>query len=75
MIPFVFDQFYWGKRSAELGVGPQPIPFKKITVENLVTAIELGLDHPHFKQKAMNIGQKITVENGIENALNIILDV
>lgn len=75
VIPFVFDQFYWGKRSAELGVGPQPIPFKKITVEKLLTAIELGLDHPHFKQKAVNIGQKITVENGIENALNIILDV
>ncbi len=75
VIPFVFDQFYWGKRSAELGVGPQPIPFKKINVENLITAIELGLGHPYFKQNAADIGRKITVENGIENALNIILDV
>lgn len=74
-IPFLFDQFYWGKRSAELDVGPAPIPFKKLTIEHLLTAIELGMEYPHFKQKAADIGRKITAENGIKNALNIILDV
>ncbi len=26
LIPHVFDQFYWGRRVAELGLGPKPIP-------------------------------------------------
>ncbi len=28
IVPFGFDQFYWGRRAFELGVGPQPLPFR-----------------------------------------------
>lgn len=72
VIPFVFDQFYWGQRSAEIGVGPAPIPHKKLTVQNLQTAIESGVGDPHFKPRAVDIGQRIGAENGIKSAVNII---
>jgi sterol 3beta-glucosyltransferase len=71
-VPFVFDQFYWGERIAQLGVGPDPIPYKKLTVERLREAIEVGLSNPQIKQNAFKLGQKIQRENGVETALGII---
>lgn len=75
VIPFVFDQFYWGKRTLELGVGSAPIPFKKLTFESLHAAIGLGLNDSDSKRMAVELGRKIDAENGIKNALNIILDI
>ena len=31
VIPFFGDQPFWGRRVAELGVGPAPIPRRKLT--------------------------------------------
>lgn len=72
VVPFVFDQFYWGERIAQLGVGPNPIPFKKLTVERLQDAIQLGVHDRTINQTAADIGGKIQAENGIENALDVI---
>ncbi len=72
IIPFVFDQFYWGKRSAELGVGPQSFPFQRMTVQKLHQAIEAGVHTPAFQQRAADLGKKIRSENGIRAAINLI---
>lgn len=37
--PFFGDQPFWGRRVHELGVGPRPIPQKKINIENLAQAM------------------------------------
>lgn len=72
VIPFVFDQFYWGKRNADLGVGPQPIPFIKLTVEKLTQAIQAGIYTSEIQHSAADLGKKIRVENGIRTAINLI---
>lgn len=72
VVPFVFDQFYWGRRGAQLGVGPELIPFKKLTVENLVGAIKSTINDPFARQRAAALGGKIRSEDGIVNALKII---
>ena len=72
VIPFVFDQFYWGRRIAQLGVGSQPIPFKRLTVENLQRAIEARIHIPVIQQRAADLGNKIRSENGVGVAINLI---
>jgi sterol 3beta-glucosyltransferase len=72
VVPFVFDQFYWGKRIAELGVGPSPIPFKKLTVRNLQEAIETGVHDSQIRQNASELGHRISAENGVQAALHLI---
>ena len=37
------DQFAWGQRAFELGVGPKPIPKKKLSAEKLAAAISEAL--------------------------------
>lgn len=72
VIPFVFDQFYWGKRISQLGVGPPPIPFTKLTVSNLQRAIEAGTQSPEIQQRAAALGQRIAAEDGVSTAIHLI---
>lgn len=72
VVSFVFDQFYWGERIAQLGAGPRPIRSKDLTVVRLCEAIQFGIDTFEVKQKAAELGQKIRAERGIENALTIL---
>ena len=71
VVSFVFDQHYWGERIAQLGVGPKPIRYKELTPERLREAIRFGVGNSQIREKAVELGQKIQTENGIENALNI----
>ncbi|HVF25332.1 MAG TPA: glycosyltransferase [Anaerolineales bacterium] len=71
IVPFVFDQFFWGKRIVELGVGPGPIPYKALTAERLRDAILAGNDSL-MRQRAFELGLKIQAENGLENGIQVI---
>jgi UDP:flavonoid glycosyltransferase YjiC (YdhE family) len=71
-VPFLFDQHYWGKRIADLGVGPTPIPINQLSVDRLTKAImDTTADQP-MRARAAEIGRKIRSENGIENAIGVI---
>jgi UDP:flavonoid glycosyltransferase YjiC (YdhE family) len=72
VVPFGFDQFYWGKRVAALGVGPQPIPYPKLTAEGLATAILEGVSDKEMSRKAAALGRKVSAEKGVEQAVAII---
>ncbi|HEY1012134.1 MAG TPA: glycosyltransferase, partial [Herpetosiphonaceae bacterium] len=38
IVPFMGDQPFWGRRVADLGAGPAPIPRKQLTAERLAAA-------------------------------------
>ncbi|MFN8442182.1 MAG: glycosyltransferase [Caldilineaceae bacterium] len=69
IIPFFGDQPFWGKRIADLGVGPQPIPRKQLTAEKLAQAIDRALTDQTMRQRAAELGSKIQAENGVANAV------
>ncbi|HLF88861.1 MAG TPA: glycosyltransferase [Anaerolineales bacterium] len=72
IVPFVFDQFYWGARTAEMGVGPKPIPFNKLTPERLAASIQTAVTDSEMRRRATDLGQKLRAENGIQRAVEII---
>jgi len=71
-VPFFFDQFFWGKRVADLGVGPKPIPHKNMKLSQVCDAISQVVTDQTFKQKATRLGQQIKTESGVTNAVNLI---
>ncbi len=71
-VPFLFDQYYWGKRIAALGVGPAPIRFGKLKTARLTKAILEGLNNQDIRQKAQKLGQQIRLEDGVKSAVDII---
>jgi UDP:flavonoid glycosyltransferase YjiC (YdhE family) len=72
IIPHFGDQYYWGRRIAELGVGPKPIVRKKLTAERLATALSTMLHDSGMRERASSLGVKITAEDGVNQAVQII---
>lgn len=72
IIPFFADQPFWGYHVAKLGVGPEPIPRRKLTSERLARAIQRVLTDQAMRQNATKIGSRIQSENGVRNAVVII---
>lgn len=72
VVPFGFDQFYWGQRAAHLGVGPRPVPFRKLTAARLAAAIEAAVSDEGMRARAAALGQKLRAENGVQRAVAVI---
>lgn len=72
VVPFFGDQPFWGKRVAELGVGPQPIPRKALTVERLAAAITQMVSDQGMQARAAELGARIRAEDGIGKAVTVI---
>lgn len=73
IIPYSNDQFAWGRRVFELGVGSKPIRRKKLTAEKLSDAVKFVLAK-EIKDAAKNLGIKIQSEKGAEEAAKIIIN-
>jgi UDP:flavonoid glycosyltransferase YjiC (YdhE family) len=72
VIPHIIDQFIWGNKVAELGVGPQPIPRPKLNVENMAEALR-QMQSPEMRQKAAELGAAIRAEpDGVTEAVRLI---
>lgn len=72
IVPFVFDQPFWGARIKALGLGPAPIPQKELTADRLANAIRIAVTDPGMRQHAAACGAAMRAENGIDNAVKIV---
>ncbi|RKO89836.1 glycosyltransferase family 1 protein, partial [Blyttiomyces helicus] len=64
IVPFFGDQPFWGSMVANIGVGPVPVPFKKLTAHRLAKAIKVALSEKVVKAAA-DLGAKMRQENGV----------
>ena len=69
---FFADQPFWGQRVYELGVGPRPIPRRRLTVDNLTEAIRHAVSDQEMRKRAASLGERIRAENGVAQAVTII---
>ncbi|CAN1234958.1 Sterol 3-beta-glucosyltransferase UGT80B1 [Linum perenne] len=69
IVPFFGDQFFWGDRLFNKGLGPQPIPISQLTVENLSSAIQFMLQ-AEVKAQATELAKLIDNEDGVAGAVN-----
>jgi len=72
IVPFMTDQPFWGKRVYDLGVGPKPIPRRRLTAEQLADAMTDAVTNPDIRQRAAELGRKIRAEDGIAAAIEVI---
>ena len=71
-VPFFGDQPFWGRRIAELGVGPQPIPRSKLTAERLAKALHETVTDTAMRERAARLGGAIRAEDGVGSAVRVI---
>lgn len=72
VIPHIADQFYWGQRVFELGVGPKAIKRTNLNTDKLTTALEELTQNKNLRNSAEKLGESIRSENGVEKAVELI---
>lgn len=72
IVPFAADQPYWGKRIADLGVGPQPLAYKQLTANRLAAAVQEAVSDSAMRQRAAQLGTKLREEDGLAQAVQLI---
>ncbi len=72
VVPFFGDQPFWGRRVAELGVGPAPIPRKQLTAARLAEAIRVAVTDDGLRRRAAALGAQLQAEDGVARAVAII---
>jgi UDP:flavonoid glycosyltransferase YjiC (YdhE family) len=73
IVPHIIDQHLWAKRVHELGVGPEPIPRAKLSVDGLAQAIVRATSDERMQKEAARLGEQIRGEpDGVDKAVRLI---
>lgn len=68
IVPFFGDQFFWGDRIYQKGLGPAPIPIAQLSGEALSDAIRFMLQ-PEVKSRTLELAKLIENEDGVAAAV------
>jgi UDP:flavonoid glycosyltransferase YjiC (YdhE family) len=68
VVPYGADNPFWGMRVAALGVGPAPIPRKKLTAERLAAALRATED-VDMHARAAALAARLRAEDGVARAV------
>lgn len=72
IVPHLGDQPYWGRRVHELGVGVNPVPRHKLTVDALAAGIRQLVADGVMAERAQTLGEQIRAEDGVARAVAVI---
>jgi UDP:flavonoid glycosyltransferase YjiC (YdhE family) len=72
VVPFLYDQFGWGKRIHELKAGPPPLPFKKLASDQLALRLGELVNTPVYAAGAADLGRRIQPEDGLSAAVEYV---
>jgi UDP:flavonoid glycosyltransferase YjiC (YdhE family) len=71
IIPFFYDHPFWGRRVAELGVGPAPLSLRRFTAADLAAALRATESAP-IRERAAALGATVRAENGVARVVEIV---
>jgi sterol 3beta-glucosyltransferase len=70
--PVVGDQGFWGERVRALGIGPAPLPIRRLTVAGLTSRL-LQLTSTHeYPERAAALARQLATEEGVSTAIRVI---
>jgi UDP:flavonoid glycosyltransferase YjiC (YdhE family) len=67
VVPLLLDQFYWGYRVRETGIGPASVNIKRISRSRLEQKVVDLVTNPVYKEKAASLGKLVQSEDGLGN--------
>jgi sterol 3beta-glucosyltransferase len=71
IVPFLWDQLFWGQRAHALGVGPAPIMQAELGVDRLVDAINASATNT-LRSRAAELGRDLQAEEGLASAVQLL---
>ena len=76
VIPHIIDQYYWGQRVFELGVGPKYFTRAQMNARKLAQSISQTLTDMEMRRKAADLGAAIRSDpDGVAEAVRLIEEI
>ncbi|MFH1414875.1 MAG: glycosyltransferase [Elusimicrobiota bacterium] len=72
IIPFLADQFSWGRYVQKTRIGPEPIPKSRLNGRNLAEAVRTMLTDEEMRRNTKEMAERLSLENGVKKAVSII---
>lgn len=69
VVPFAFDQPFWGERVAALGLGPAPLPRRRLDEASLAAALARLVDTSSYGEATRELSRKLQAEDATAKAL------
>lgn len=69
ILPVLGDQFYWGRRVAAVGAGPEPVPLRRIEPEALARMMADLTSHAPYREAARHLAAVLADEPGLPAAV------
>ena len=73
IVPHILDQFYWGHRIHQSGLGPKPIWRSRLTANKLADAFQMVLTNATIRQTAKAVSTTIRKTDALEEAVTHLL--
>jgi sterol 3beta-glucosyltransferase len=67
--PFFGDQPFWGRVVHQAGLGPSPLPQRRLTSARLAAAMHEAVRSEPMRQAAAAMGERLRAENGVGRAV------
>ena len=71
-VPVLADQPFYAARLAALGVGPLPIPRRRLTVAALAVAIRDAVARPSYQTQAGSLSRRLASEDGTAPVISML---
>ena len=65
VIPHHMDQFYWGHRIHASGLGPKPVPMRKLRPEKLASALRRAMNGEKLGKRCKSVAAMIEGRDGL----------
>jgi sterol 3beta-glucosyltransferase len=70
--PVLGDQGFWAQRVKDLGVGPAPLPVRRLGVDELADRLTMLEQEASYRRRAQAISEELRLEDGVANAVGIL---
>ena len=64
VVPHVMDQYYWGHRVSQLGIGPEPLSYRRLSSRTLSAALRQCSGAAGIAGKAAALARRLAGRNG-----------
>jgi len=72
VLPFFFDQGFWGRWLAWQGLGPPPLPFRSLNAKAVAGALDKATQCPEIQSRLRALAAKLHEEDGVSRAVSIL---
>ncbi len=72
VVPFGGDNLFWGWQIERLGVGPEPVPVKKLDAALLASRMKSAMECRQYREVALGISCSMKNERGVKTAVKLV---